>query len=93
MINSTMEAFSFLVYPNFEEHHWLEISSIINVKEVATIKQDQGLFKLKLLFDAQVNTKKGDLEDIQNTASNQQKIKDAVEQAFKIKLQEEAMIF
>ena len=79
MINNTMEAFSFLIYPNFEEHHWIEISNKLDVKEMATVKSDQGIFRLKSLFDAKVHDKKGDLEDIQNIAANQQKIKDILD--------------
>ena len=78
IIINTVECFKILNYPNYEEHHWKEISDLMHVPECASTKSDGGLFKLKYLFDANVHNFRNQLEEIQNMANNQQKIKDSL---------------
>ena len=50
VIINTVECFKILNSPNYEEHHWKEISELVHVNECATTKAYGGLFKLKLLL-------------------------------------------
>jgi dynein heavy chain len=76
IVGNTIEALVFLNEPVWEEHHWKEISEMVNVKEAQNTKSDGGLFKLKLLWENNLYTIKNNLEDLLSVAVNQSKIKD-----------------
>jgi len=76
VVGNTIEALNFLNEPVYDDNHWKEISETLNVKEAANVKQDGGMFKLKLLWDNKVNEYRTYLEDTLSLAQNQQKIKE-----------------
>ena len=79
-LTSIVETFDFLTNDKFEEHHYVDISKKTNVKELATVKSDGGNFRLKVLFDANIDEFKEDISDIVNLAKQQRKINDQLKE-------------
>ena len=74
-LSNTKEAFEYLAHPYIEDIHWEDISSRIDVKEIATAKSDGGTFKTKLLFEGEIDGIRNDLEEIAGKAKTQNQIK------------------
>jgi dynein heavy chain len=72
-LQSIVETFDLLTF-DFEDHHWRDLAEKTGIKELATIKQDGGLFSLKILFDHDIDNFKGDIEDTVTIAKQQKKI-------------------
>ncbi len=75
-VMNTIEALGYLNEPVYDDNHWKEISEQIGVKEAANVKQDGGMFKLKLLWENKLHEYKSYIEDTLSVAQNQQKIKE-----------------
>jgi predicted nuclease with TOPRIM domain len=71
-LQSIVETFDLLTF-DFEDHHWRDLAEKTGIKELATIKQDGGLFSLKILFDHDIDNFKGDIEDTVTIAKQQKK--------------------
>ena len=72
-LTSIVESFDLLTF-DFEEHHWHDLAEKTGIKELATVKNDGGLFRLKVLFDNNIDDFKGDIEDTVSVAKQQKKI-------------------
>jgi dynein heavy chain len=74
--SKTVEAFKQLDFPNYEPVHWEKIAEILKVPEAANVKSEGGgLFKLKLLFDAEIHNFLLDLEEVNSYGVQQEKVK------------------
>ena len=51
-LSNALDSFGYLNNDALEDIHWADVSELLKVKEIATAKQDGGIFKCKLLFEA-----------------------------------------
>ena len=79
-LQSYVETFDFLTNDKFEEHHYQDIAKKTGVKELATVKSDGGNFRLKVLFDANIDEFKEDINDTVTLAKQQRKINDQLKE-------------
>lgn len=71
----SLESFGFLTNDALEDIHWADVAELLGVKEIATAKSDGGIFKCKLLIEANIDEFRNQLEDIDSTAKTQFKVK------------------
>ena len=78
-LQNIVESFDLLTF-DFEDHHYKHLAEKLEVPELATVKLDGGLFRLKKIFDKfeendkKIEEYKGEIEDTVTVAKQQKKI-------------------